>query len=48
MAGKLDADAMLRDLNAVFRKYGVERGVGFVPDVLEIRTERRGGAIKLL
>lgn len=31
---------MFGEINAVFKKYGVGRGVGFVPDRLEIKMDR--------
>jgi hypothetical protein len=39
---QVDADALFREINEVFKKYGVDRGVGFVPDRLDISLERRG------
>jgi hypothetical protein len=35
------ADAMFNEINKVFKRYGVTRGLGFVPDRLDITTERR-------
>ena len=40
MAGQVDAGAIFREINEVFKKYGVEKGVGFVPDRLDISLER--------
>jgi len=40
LSGRVDADALFREINEVFKRYGVEKGVGFVPDRLEITFER--------
>ncbi len=39
-SGRMDAASVFAEINAVFKKYGVGRGVGFVPDRLEITLER--------
>jgi len=40
---------MFNEINEVFKRYGVTRGLGFVPDRLDITTERRAnGSIHLL
>jgi len=39
---QVDADALFREINEVFKKYGVDRGIGFVPDRLEISLARHG------
>jgi hypothetical protein len=38
--GRLDAGSLFGEINAIFKKYGVGRGVGFVPDRLEIAMDR--------
>ena len=40
MSGRVDADTLFQEINAVFKRYGVEKGMGFVPDRLEITFER--------
>jgi hypothetical protein len=37
---QVDADALFREINEVFKKYGFDRGIGFVPDRLEINLAR--------
>ncbi len=39
-SGRMDASSVFAEINAVFKKYGVGRGVGFVPDRLEVRLDR--------
>ncbi len=47
--GRLDAASIFAEINAVFKKYGVGRGVGFVPDRLEITMDRdASGACRLI
>ena len=36
----VDFEAMLREIKAVYEKYGIPRGIGFVPDKLEISFQR--------
>jgi hypothetical protein len=40
LGGHVDAGSLLGEINAVFKKYGVGKGVGFVPDRLEIVMNR--------
>jgi len=40
LSGRVDAGSLLREINGVFKKYGVGKGVGFVPDRLEVTMER--------
>ena len=36
----MDAGSIFKEINEVFKRYGVGRGVGFVPDRLEVKLER--------
>jgi hypothetical protein len=48
-SGRLDAGSLFGEINAVFKKYGVGKGVGFVPDRLEIVMDRvASGACTLI
>jgi len=40
ISGRLDAGFLFKEINDVFKKYGVGKGVGFVPDRLEVKLER--------
>jgi len=40
LVGQVDAGTLFGEINRVFKKYGVGRGVGFVPDQLEVKMER--------
>ena len=40
ISGRVDAGSLFREINEVFKRYGVGRGVGFVPDKLEVKLER--------
>jgi hypothetical protein len=40
ISGRVDAGLLFREINEVFKRYGVGRGVGFVPDRLEVKLER--------
>jgi len=40
MSGRVDAGSLLREINGVFKRYGVGKGVGFVPDKLDVTIER--------
>ena len=45
----VDTGALYSEINAIFRKYGLEKGLGFVPDKLEVNMERsRNGAVSLV
>jgi hypothetical protein len=49
LSGRVDADTLFGEINTVFKKYGVGRGVGFVPDRLEVKMERSAsGACTLI
>ncbi len=39
-SGRMDVTSVFAEINTVFKKYGVGRGVGFVPDKLEVTLER--------
>jgi len=43
--GHVDAGSLFGEINAVFKKYGVGRGVGFVPDRLEITMGRAASGV---
>lgn len=45
MSIELDAGSLFGEINAVFKKYGVGRGVGFVPDRLEIKMDRAASGV---
>ncbi len=40
ISGRIDTGSLFKEINEVFKRYGVGRGVGFVPDRLEIKFER--------
>jgi len=40
LTGQVDAGAIFREINEVFKRYGVGKGVGFVPDRLEVSLDR--------
>ena len=40
LSGRIYPGTLFGEINAVFKKYGVGRGVGFVPDRLEVKMER--------
>lgn len=40
LGGYVDAGSLFGEINSVFKKYGVGKGVGFVPDRLEVKMER--------
>ena len=40
ITGRVDAGSLFKEINEVFKNYGVGRGVGFVPDKLEVKLER--------
>ena len=40
ISGRVDTGSLFREINEVFKRYGVGRGVGFVPDRLEVKLER--------
>ncbi len=49
ISGQMDAGSLFKEINAVFKKYGIGRGVGFVPDRLEVKLERTtSGACSLV
>ena len=48
-SGPLDAGSLFSEINTVFKKYGVGKGVGFVPDRLEVVMDRAtSGACTLI
>jgi hypothetical protein len=40
LADRVDTESLFREINEVFKRYGVVKGMGFVPDRLEISFER--------
>ncbi len=45
----VDTGALYGEINAIFKKYGLGKGLGFVPDRLEVNMERsRDGNITLV
>jgi hypothetical protein len=40
-------DELIKKIQSVFRKYGASKGIGFVPDRLEIKLERDDGFFTL-
>jgi hypothetical protein len=40
ISGRMDAGSLFKEINEIFKRYGVGRGVGFVPDRLEVKLER--------
>jgi hypothetical protein len=40
LSGRVDAGSLFREINGVFKRYGVGKGVGFVPDKLDVTMER--------
>ncbi len=49
MSGGVDTGALYGEINSIFKKYGLGKGLGFVPDRLEITLERaRSGSIILV
>ncbi len=49
MSGHVDASSLFREINDVFKRYGVGKGVGFVPDRLEMTMDRAAsGACTLI
>jgi hypothetical protein len=42
------ASILLREINDVFKRYGISKGVGFVPDRLEIKLERAPSGVYFL
>lgn len=43
----MDFEELLKEINEVFRRYDISRGIGFVPDDLEIHLTREREAYKL-
>jgi hypothetical protein len=42
------ASILLREINDIFKRYGISKGVGFVPDRLEIKLERAPSGVYFL
>jgi hypothetical protein len=40
ISGRVDTSSLFKEINEVFKRYGVGRGMGFVPDRLEVKLER--------
>jgi hypothetical protein len=40
LSGRIDAGSLFREINGVFKRYGVGKGVGFVPDKVDVSMER--------
>jgi hypothetical protein len=40
LSGRVDAGSLFREINKVFKRYGVGKGVGFVPDKLDVTMKR--------
>jgi hypothetical protein len=40
MSGRIDTSSLFGEINKVFKRYGLEKGLGFVPDRLEISMKR--------
>ena len=41
LEGPIDLESMLKELETIYKKYGIPKGMGFVPDKLEIIVERK-------
>jgi hypothetical protein len=39
---QIDIEAMFKEMDVIFKKYNAPKGIGFVPDSLEIILERNG------
>ena len=40
ISGRVDTGSLFKEINEVFKRYGVGKGMGFVPDRLEVKLER--------
>ena len=45
LSGHVDAGSIFREINEVFKRYSVGKGVGFVPDRLEVTLERAASGV---
>ena len=42
MSVRMDLESMFKEIEMIHKKYGIPKGMGFVPDKLEIIIERKG------